>query len=159
MTANVVPDECILLALYPSLLEVKFSKNAANDLAIAAETFKIPFITTETSGLGFLEINSLLDRVTKQVGDIKYPRLLLAGGYLEDNVTAVCLEALARGFDVYMLADNIVARDDAYQQLLLQRLFQAGAVPTTLKQFLYQWFNQIDDMKLRDSVKLKFRIQ
>jgi len=158
MTANVAPDECVLLALYPSLLDEKIGNKAVEYFAVVAETFKLPLSFNEQFGLGSSEIDSLLDRVTKQAVDIKYPRLLLAGGYLEDDVTMVCLEALARGFDVFMLADNIVARDDAYQQLHLQRLFQAGAVPTTLKQFLYQWLNHIGDMKLRESAKLKLRI-
>jgi hypothetical protein len=65
--------------------------------------------------------------------------LLVSGHYLEDQVTVCCLEALTEGFDVYLLCDLISARDPLFAPVLQQRLFQAGAVPSSLRQFLYLW--------------------
>ena len=98
------------------------------------------------------------NRATKQAANIKCPRPLLAGGNLEDDVTTVCLAALTRGFDAFILADDIVDWIDVYRELHLQRLFQAGAVPATLKQFLYQWLDHIDDKEFQASIELKLRI-
>jgi hypothetical protein len=65
--------------------------------------------------------------------------LLVSGFYLEDQVTVCVLEALAEGFDVNLLCDLIEARDILIAPILQQRLFQAGAVPSSLNQILYLW--------------------
>jgi hypothetical protein len=66
--------------------------------------------------------------------------LLVSGHYLEDQVTICCLEALIEGFDVHLLCDLISARDPLFAPVLQQRLFQAGVVPSSLRQFLYLWY-------------------
>lgn len=65
--------------------------------------------------------------------------LLIAGAFLENQITICTLGALAEGFDVYLLTDLIIAQDEKFIQNHQFRLFQAGAVPSTLKQFLYFW--------------------
>ena len=84
-----------------------------------------------------------LELLFKTIKNISAPDnrtcLLIAGAYLEDQITVCTLEALAEGFDAHLLTDLITARDQGFTQTLLFRLFQAGAVPSTLKQFLYLW--------------------
>jgi hypothetical protein len=65
--------------------------------------------------------------------------LLLSGAFLEEQVTLCALEALVEGFDVHLLCDLMSARDHRLKPVLLLRLFQAGAVPSSLRQFLYRW--------------------
>jgi hypothetical protein len=65
--------------------------------------------------------------------------LLLSGAFLEDQVTVCALEALVEGFDVHLLCDLISARDHRLKPVLLLRLFQAGAIPSSLRQLLYMW--------------------
>jgi hypothetical protein len=65
--------------------------------------------------------------------------LLIAGQFLEDEITVFSLEALVEGFDVHLLSDVIVAREVLAARVSELRLFQAGVVPTSLRQLLYQW--------------------
>ena len=69
------------------------------------------------------------------------PRLMIAGKYLEEQVTICALNALHQGFEVFLLKDFIVARDAHHAQTFDARLFQAGAVPTTLRQSIYEWMS------------------
>jgi hypothetical protein len=66
-------------------------------------------------------------------------RLLIAGVYLEEQVTTCALHGLAIGFEVFLLKDFIAARNNRHSQAFDMRLFQAGAVPTTLRQLMYEW--------------------
>lgn len=66
-------------------------------------------------------------------------RLLIGGAYLEDAVTFASMEALAGGYDVYLLSDLIAVSNKKYARFLWTRLFQAGAVPTTMTQLLLEW--------------------
>ena len=64
---------------------------------------------------------------------------MLAGSNLEQQITVLALEALAEGFDVHLLNDLISTTDQLTAPVLQQRLVQAGAVPSTLRQFIYLW--------------------
>jgi hypothetical protein len=71
--------------------------------------------------------------------------LLVAGAFLEDQVSVCALEALVEGFDVHPLCDLFSARDRGLVPVLQLRLFQAGVVPTSMQQMLYVWHAAEED--------------
>ena len=54
-------------------------------------------------------------------------------------VTFQSLEALAFGFDVYLLTDAIETLYPSIASFHWDRLYQAGAVPTSIAQMLREW--------------------
>jgi hypothetical protein len=79
--------------------------------------------------------------------------LLVSGHYLEDQIAVCGLEALMEGFDVHLLCDLILARDVKLKPVLLLRLFQAGAVPSSLRQFLYMWQAAETDQHMSETLR------
>lgn len=151
-------DNNIIMVLCPSRLMQGEGQRSVDYFDLVAKTFEVPILFSENTGLNSADIGTLLSEVLALAKDMKQPHLLLAGGYLEDDLTLVCLDALAHGLEVFILADNVFARDGKFQKIQLQRLFQAGAVPATLNQFLYQWINEIEDKLTQESVRAKLSI-
>ncbi len=85
------------------------------------------------------ELKELMDELKQDAAKGGRRVLLVSGSHLEDQVTVCTLEALLEGFHVHLLCDIISARDDNLKSVLLLRLFQAGAIPSSLRQFLYMW--------------------
>jgi hypothetical protein len=79
--------------------------------------------------------------------------LLVAGAYLEEQISIGALEALAEGFDVHLLTDLILARQRRAARAVELRLFQAGVVPATLRQFLFMWHTAESDHSERTSIE------
>jgi hypothetical protein len=79
--------------------------------------------------------------------------LLISGHFLEDQVTVCCLESLMEGFDVHLLCDLISGRDALLVPALQQRLFQAGAVPSSMRQFLFLWNSAELDQNLATTLQ------
>jgi hypothetical protein len=108
-------------------------------LAETSALFKCPLQQFSMDWIGPQDLATLIDDL-KSCAKIDDRRILLvSGAYLEDQVSVCVLEALVEGFDVHLLCDTITARDRSLKPVLLLRLFQAGAVPSSLRQFLYMW--------------------
>jgi hypothetical protein len=105
---------------------------------IESET-KCPLCHVISMWIGPEELVGIIDKLKQLAVGTSRNMLLVSGHYLEDQVTVCCLEALMEGFDVHLLCDLISARDSFLAPVLQQRLFQAGAVPSSLRQFLYLW--------------------
>ena len=71
--------------------------------------------------------------------EIRPSSLFIAGAYLEDQISICALNALAIGYDVYLLDDVTVPRDTAHRDTFIARLVQAGVVLSTVQQMVYQW--------------------
>lgn len=71
--------------------------------------------------------------------DIRPSSLFIAGAYLEDQISICALNALAAGYDVYLLNDVTIPRDTVHRETFIARLTQAGVVLSTVQQMLYQW--------------------
>jgi hypothetical protein len=69
-------------------------------------------------------------------------RLLIAGAYLEEQITICSLYALSLGYEVFLLKDFVAIRTLDHVHAFDMRLMQAGVVPTTLRQLLYEWLSQ-----------------
>jgi hypothetical protein len=104
---------------------------------------------SEVTGCPFyqcLDLNSHHPATDELMSELKFRAksdnrclLLISGTDLEDQVTVSALHALLEGFDVHLLCDTITTKNSRLEPFLLLRLFQAGAVPSSLRQFLYMW--------------------
>jgi hypothetical protein len=93
-------------------------------------------------------LSTLIADLKHSVSGSKRTALLVSGSHLEDQVTVCALEALLEGFDVHLLCDIISARDAKIKPVLFLRLFQAGAVPSSLRQFLFMWLTAETDQHM-----------
>jgi hypothetical protein len=65
--------------------------------------------------------------------------LVLAGFWLEHQVVATALHALADSYDVYFMLDASPAKMQAAVRLSQDRLIQAGATPVVVSQVIHEW--------------------
>lgn len=65
--------------------------------------------------------------------------LVLAGFWLEHQVVATALHALADSYDVYFVLDASAAKMQAAVRLSQDRLIQAGATPVVVSQVIHEW--------------------
>ena len=85
-------------------------------------------------------------------GDDARFRLLIAGGFLEEQVTILTLHCLAQGYEVFLLKDVVSAKVQHLSMVFDMRLFQAGIVPTTLRQLMYEWIAGEVDVDRRATI-------
>lgn len=71
--------------------------------------------------------------------------LVLAGFWLEHQVVATALHALADSYDVYFMLDASPARMQAAERLSQDRLIQAGATPVVVSQVIHEWSSESAD--------------
>jgi nicotinamidase-related amidase len=64
---------------------------------------------------------------------------VLAGFWLEHQVVATALHALADSYDVYFVLDASPAKMQATVRLSQDRLIQAGATPVVVSQVIHEW--------------------
>lgn len=79
--------------------------------------------------------------------------LLLCGFWLERSVTFAALNALADGFDVFVLLDTCPSYDRHAQGPAVDRLLQAGVVPLTTTQMVSEWAEVASDEVRRSSLR------
>lgn len=79
-------------------------------------------------------------------------RLMLAGRFLEEQITICALHTLALGFEVFLLKDFVEAKNPHHILAHDMRLYQAGVVPTTLRQLLYEWLS-VEEVLERRALK------
>lgn len=78
--------------------------------------------------------------------------LVLCGFWLERSVTFAALNALADGFDVFVLMDACPSCDRHAQGPAVHRLLQAGVVPLTTMQMICEWAEVASDEARRSSL-------
>ena len=78
--------------------------------------------------------------------------LVLCGFWLERSVTFAALNALADGFDVFVLMDACPSCDRHAQCAATGRLVQAGVVPLTTTQMVSEWAEVASDDARRASL-------
>jgi nicotinamidase-related amidase len=162
------PDNCLVafIDLQPCMLAdvANFSPRSVQDnhllLARAARLFGVPTVLTcvdtpaapadmpaallavfpGTAPLLRTAINSWDDAgFVDLVTGTGRPKLLLAGLWTETGVALPAIQALADGYDVYIVEDccgdtSALAHDNA-----MQRMLQAGATPVTARSVLLEW--------------------
>ena len=75
------------------------------------------------------------------------PRLLLAGSFLEEQITVSALHCLDIGYEVFLLKDCVASKKPECLHVHDMRLVQSGVVPTTLSQLLYEWMSRENKSK------------
>ena len=75
-----------------------------------------------------------------EIKELKKLRLLLAGLWTETGVTFAALSALELGYEVYLVTDATAGVTAEAQVAANQRMVQAGAVPVTWRQILFEWY-------------------
>lgn len=79
--------------------------------------------------------------------------LLLCGFWLERSVTFAALNALADGFDVFVLMDACPSCDRHAKCPAIDRLLQAGVVPLTTTQMVSEWAEDAPDEARRNALR------
>jgi nicotinamidase-related amidase len=134
--------------------------NNAQALVKAARVFNVPTIVTtitaksyagplladlqtanpEITPLDRTVINAWADeRVRDAVKAAGRKKLVIAGLWTDNCVMLPALAALKEGYEVYVVADASGDYDAMSQQLAIERLVQAGAVPTTWLPVMLEW--------------------
>lgn len=88
------------------------------------------------------------DLITSIHGENR-PNLYIGGFWLDDAVTFAALNALADGYDTYLMLDISAARFPETREPSVERLIQAGVVPTTTVQVASEWMAEANDTGMR----------
>ena len=139
MGAIIELSECLLVALNFEKVSASQEFDLTQLLGNLGDQVALPIRFYPFACLDASHLDLLMSELCEFATTTGRTRLLLAGTYLESHITFLTLRALAEGFDVYLLSDLILAEDELHVRTFLMRLFQAGAVPTTLGQLLNEW--------------------
>jgi len=133
--------------------------NNAVGLAKAAKVFGIPSIVTTVatktfSGPMFSQLQDVFpgvipidrttmnswedDRVVAAVKKTGRRKIVMGGLWTEVCIADATIDALQEGFEVYVVADACGATSTMAQEMAMQRMIQAGAVPVTWLQVLLE---------------------
>ena len=90
----------------------------------------------------------------------KRNKLILFGNNIETALCINALEALAEGYDVHIIIDACVSKNELTEQIAFRRLEQSGAISVTAIQVIGEWIESCGDFpaleKLRAVVPSKF---
>lgn len=142
-------QSCQILAFKPN--DISLPKlDAAVTLALA---FKMP---VEICNQNFVDTH-VLDQIVQKIvapkiGDTR-KIVLICGAYLEEQISLAAQFMLVTGFAVYLLRELVIAKSPEHASIHDQRLIQAGAVPTTLQQLVYEWMATETDEGIRDCLR------
>lgn len=78
--------------------------------------------------------------------------LILAGFWLEHEILATALHALADSYDVFVLVDATPARSRLASEPARERLNQAGATPVVTSQMINEWSLEAADAATRTAL-------
>jgi len=98
---------------------------------------------------GSLWLSSGLDAALAEEGRAC---LVVCGFWLERSVTFAALNALADGFDVFVLMDACPSCDKHAECPAIGRLVQAGVVPITTTQMVSEWAEVASDEEQRTAL-------
>ena len=162
------PDNCALLLIdhQPQMAFATHSIdgqtliNNVVGLAKSAKLFRVPTILTTISAETFsgnlweqvqavfpaerpidrTNMNAWEDeRVVAAVKKTRRTKLLMAGLWTEICIAFPAISAIADGYEVYVVADACGDVNEQAQDLAMQRIVQAGAVPMTWIQTVCEW--------------------
>lgn len=91
---------------------------------------------------------AFVDTLTKE----NRSTIVLAGLWLEHQILATALHALADAYHVYFLVDATRARAQTAERATHERLIQAGATPIVVSQVIHEWSLEASDPAARDAL-------
>lgn len=158
-TALVLVDYQPQMAFAVHSMDVHSLINNAVGLATAAKIFNVPTILTSVaaesfSGSTFPQLQAAIpelqpiDRTTMnfwedanvvdQIEQFGRKKLILGGLWTEVCIVLPTIQALEAGYEVYVVADACGATSTTAQEMAMQRMIQAGAVPVTWLQVMLE---------------------
>ena len=160
-------DDSLLLLLNKNNFISSHFQEAIQKVEHLAEQLSVTVVSFEFFVGDIDKMNEIFDCLKlnqsdeeKRIGrDISPTSLFIAGTYLEDQISICILNALAIGYDVYLLTDVTVPHDTVHREIFLARLTQAGAVLSTFHQMLYQWLVVETDSNRKDMLGKLLDIQ
>lgn len=145
--------------LKPAMQRYEQVKQITLQLAKAADLLAVPSLITEQYKQGLGETDLQLQQQFKQAryfdkthfsackepGFLQYvagyerPQIIVVGMEAHVCVLQTCLDLLANGYDVFLVADGVSSRNDLHRDLAIDQLKQAGAVITCAESVIFQW--------------------
>ena len=142
MAARTTASQCLIVAIDPPMAMPKLGTgDLFSWLASVSQSLNVPSLFVGRDKFEQVTLKDCLQQIGKMNQEPRRTCLLVMGADLGNSITLVALEALATGYDVYLLGDLIASPDKAHENLYWQRLIQAGAVPTTMTQMLAEWLS------------------
>ncbi|MEM1331695.1 MAG: hydrolase [Planctomycetota bacterium] len=135
-------------------------RNNVEALAKSAKAFDVPTVLTTVSAQSFSgpkipEITNVLPNHTlygrtsmntwddaRVVADIERagrPKLIIGALWTEVCLTMPALEAIADGYEVYIVTDASGGTSKEAHDMAVSRMVQAGAIPVTWQQVMLEW--------------------
>lgn len=135
-------------------------RNNVEALAKAAKTFEVPTVLTTVAAESFSgplipEIKNVFpdepvydrtsmntwddENVKRDLAEAGRPKLVIAALWTEVCLTMPTLEAMAEGYEVYIVTDASGGTSTEAHDMAVERMVQAGAVPVTWQQVMLEW--------------------
>lgn len=135
-------------------------RNNVEALAKSAKAFDVPTILTTVSAESFsgpkipeitkvfpnhtlydrTSMNSWDDRrVVAEIERAGRPKLIIGALWTEVCLTMPALEAIADGYEVYIVTDASGGTSREAHDMAVDRMVQAGAIPVTWQQIMLEW--------------------
>ena len=148
-------------------------RNNVEALTKASKAFSVPTVLTTVasdtfSGPLFKEIKAVYpdkeiydrtsmnawddERVVKAIKDADRPKLVIAALWTEVCLTMPALEALAEGYEVYVVSDASGGTSKEAHDMAIDRMVQAGAIPVTWQQVMLEWQRDWSRMETYEAV-------
>lgn len=106
---------------------------------ILARELELPVTVCDTQLVDQSTLETLVEKLGKPISGQINPVLLLCGANLEEQLSLAAQHFLITGFDVRLIRDLVFEGNPRHAHIHDQRLLQAGVVPITLKQLIYEW--------------------
>jgi hypothetical protein len=147
-------NECLLVTMNVGRALASTRLTSADWLMSLQESLQLPVKSYDQEIPDLPMIDQIIRELVQVMGSENRNRLLIAGADVESHITFLTLRALAEGFDVYLLSDLMASQDRQFARIFQMRLFEAGALPTTMGQFLLEWQTAESDASLADRLQL-----
>ena len=95
-------------------------------------------------------------RIVKDINATGRKKIIIGGLWTENCVMLPSLQALAAGYDVYVLTDVSGGLNDVAHNMAIQRLIQAGATPVNWIAVMLEWQRDWADTKTAGDVGVIF---
>jgi nicotinamidase-related amidase len=159
-SALILIDHQPQMAFATRSIDIVELRNNVTGLAKAAVVFSVPTLLTTVaeksfSGPLFPEVKAVFpdqtpidrttmnawedERIPQWVSKTGRKKVIIAALWTEVCLVGPVLSALDEGYEVYVVADASGGVSDEAHAMALQRMIQAGAVPTTWLQVMLEW--------------------
>lgn len=117
----------------------------------------VPLQEIHGDRLSTKDLERLFSAIRPTQGAVRGSILLVAGLFLEDQVTRCCLQAIAEGYETYLLCDAVFPIDRDLQQHHLTRLTQAGVVSSSITQVVAFLIADEGDAQMIERLRRHFK--